>query len=521
MASASLSAQKYALISVSDKTGAIALAQGLAAHGYGILSSGGTYAMLKKAGIEAIEVAAYTGSPEMMDGRVKTLHPKIHGGILALRDDAAHVEAMQANHIAAIDVVAVNLYPFEQTVASGADEEAAIENIDIGGPSMIRSAAKNHAFVTVLTDFSDYDAFLQNLSANAGATDLAFRKNMALKAFRRTAAYDAAIARYLGAHDAEAFPPSLTLAGSRHGAALRYGENPHQAAAFYGTDAGVGIGGGEQLHGKQLSYNNIADADAALALASEFSEPAAAIIKHANPCGAAVAGSPLEAYRHALASDPVSAFGGIVALNRAVDSDLAEEISKLFYEVVVAPDFSAEALDVLGRKKNIRLLKAPLIAADKAGVQFKSVHGGFLAQQVDHAALRPEDCRVATKRAPSEAEWRDLLFAFTVAKHVRSNAIAIVKNGASVGVGAGQMSRVDATEIACRKAVRDGVNRAQGAALASDAFFPFADGPLIAAKAGITAIIQPGGSVRDEETVAAADANNIAMVFTGVRNFKH
>ncbi|MET0154861.1 MAG: bifunctional phosphoribosylaminoimidazolecarboxamide formyltransferase/IMP cyclohydrolase [Rickettsiales bacterium] len=513
--------KKYALLSVSDKTGIADLARGLISQGYALLSSGGTYALLIREGIEATEVSAYTGSPEMMDGRVKTLHPKIHGGLLALRDDAEHVAAMKANAIYPIDVVAVNLYPFEETVASGADEHAIIENIDIGGPSMMRSAAKNCAFVTVLTSPDDYAPFLRHLEANQGEADIAFRKKMALKTFRRTASYDAAIQRYLGRTDDALFPSSFTVTGTRLGEALRYGENPHQAAAFYVTEPGVGIGGGNQLHGKQLSYNNIADADAALALASEFSRPAVAIIKHANPCGAAEADNLEEAYANALRCDPVSAFGGVVALNRSIGARLAEEMAALFYEVIVAPDFTPEALEILSRKKNVRLLKTPLIDAARRGLHIKTVCGGFLAQECDRASVTRADCRVVTKRAPSDREWKDLLFAFTVAKHVRSNAIVLANDGATVGVGAGQMSRVDATEIACRKATLEGNNRAAGAVLASDAFFPFADGPLIAARAGVTAIIQPGGSVRDEETIEAADVNNITMVFTGTRSFKH
>lgn len=518
----------YALISVSDKTGIEEAASAVSGAGYNILSSGGTFKTLRAAGIAAEEVSDYTGFPEMMQGRVKTLHPKIHGGLLARRGDSAHMQAAAAHDIGMIDIVIVNLYPFEETAARTDDPAEIIENIDIGGPSMIRSAAKNHESVTVITDSADYPALAAMLKEH-GETNTAFRKKMAAKAFARTAAYDSAISEwareYAGGGEGPAgpFPERYLLQGSRKGEALRYGENPHQAAAFYVTDAGSGVGAGVQLHGKALSYNNIADADAALRLVSEFAAPAAAVIKHANPCGVAVGASAEEAYRKAYACDPVSAFGGIVAFNREADAAVAARLSECFYEVILAPSFTKEAREILQRKKNIRLLEVPhtgVCAAAAPAVH--SVIGGFLLQEADNAVIAKEGCNTVTKRAPDEEEWHDLLFAFTAVKHVRSNAILLAKNGASAGIGAGQMSRVDAAEIAVKKAIDDkGVNRAEGAVVASDAFFPFADGLELLAKAGVRAVIQPGGSKRDEEVIAAADAAGIAMVFTGMRAFKH
>jgi phosphoribosylaminoimidazolecarboxamide formyltransferase/IMP cyclohydrolase len=512
------SAAKYALLSVSDKTGVVELAKTLHGHGYGIVSSGGTFALLRKEGVPVQEASAYTGYPEMMDGRLKTLHPKIHGGLLAVRGDAGHEAAMREYGFYPFDVAVVNLYPFEQAVAVGADDDAVIEQIDIGGPSMIRSAAKNHASVTVIVEPGDYPALVAELDACGGRTTLAFRRRMAAKAFRRTAAYDAAIQARLSREDGDALlPERLILAAERSAGHLRYGENPHQRAAFYTTPPRAGIAGAEQLHGKQLSYNNIADADAALRLAAEFDSPAAVIVKHANPCGAATGKAPADAYRRALECDPTSAFGGIVALNRPVDEETASELSRLFFEAVIAPDFDAPALAKLAEKKNIRLLKATPSRDALPRLEIKTVSGGWLVQESDAGAALRANCRIVTKRAPTDAEWEDMLFAFAVAKHVRSNAIVLAKHGATVGVGAGQMSRVDAADLACRKAG----SRALGASLASDAFFPFADGLEHAARAGVTAAVQPGGSVRDAEVVAMADAYGMAMAFTGMRSFKH
>jgi phosphoribosylaminoimidazolecarboxamide formyltransferase/IMP cyclohydrolase len=519
-----------ALISVSDKTGLLDLARALAGLGVDLISTGGTSAMLRQAGLAVRDVSDVTGFPEMMDGRVKTLHPNVHGGLLALRDDDEHLLAMAAHGIEPIDLLIVNLYPFEQTVAAGADHATCIENIDIGGPAMIRAASKNHRFVTVVTDPMDYDCLLAQLKANDGATTMAFRQKLALTAYSRTAAYDTAVSTWLAGEIAEPAPRYRSFAG-KLAQTLRYGENPHQAAAFYvdGTRR-PGVATARQWQGKELSYNNINDTDAAFELVAEFAggAPACAIIKHANPCGVATAGSLTEAYLRAYHCDQTSAFGGIVALNQVLDAATAEEIVKIFTEVVIAPEATDEARAIFAAKKNLRLLTTGALPDAKAkGLAFKQVAGGFLVQDRDSGHVLPSDLKVVTKRAPSAEELRDLMFAWTVAKHVKSNAIVYVKDGATVGVGAGQMSRVDSTRIAARKAqdMAEALGLpaplTKGAVVASDAFFPFADGLITAAEAGATAIIQPGGSMRDDEVIAAADERGLAMVFTGQRHFRH
>ncbi len=519
-----------ALISVSDKTGLLDLARGLAAQGVELISTGGTATMLRTAGLKVRDVAEVTGFPEMMDGRVKTLHPNVHGGLLALRDDDEHLLAMAAHGIEPIDLLIVNLYPFEETVAKGADHATCIENIDIGGPAMIRAAAKNHRFVAVVTDPADYQPILDQMKAQDGATSLPFRQKLALAAYARTAAYDTAVSNWLGAELGERNPRHRAFAG-KLAQGLRYGENPHQAAAFY-TDGSKreGVATARQWQGKELSYNNINDTDAAFELVAEFAGagPACAIIKHANPCGVGQAATLREAYLRAYACDQTSAFGGIVALNQPLDAETAEEIVKIFTEVVIAPGASDEAKAIFAAKKNLRLLTTRGLPDPKApGLAFKQVAGGFLVQDRDNGAVTETELKVVTKRAPTAAEMADLLFAWTVAKHVKSNAIVYVKDGATVGVGAGQMSRVDSTRIAARKAgdMAEAAGLAQspaiGSVVASDAFFPFADGLETVADAGATAIIQPGGSMRDDEVIAAADARGLAMVFTGQRHFRH
>lgn len=518
-----------ALLSVSDKTGVVDLARSLAAHGVELVSTGGTATALRDAGLAVRDVAELTGFPEMMDGRVKTLHPAIHGALLGVRDDPAHAAAMEAHGIGAIDLVVVNLYPFAATVARGADRATVIENIDIGGPSMVRSAAKNHAFVTVLTDPADYAAVLAEVAA--GGTTLDTRKRLAAKAFAATAAYDAAIAGWFAfADQGETFPERQSVS-LRRASTLRYGENPHQAAALYVPDfpGARGIAQAEQVGGKELSYNNLNDADAALELVAEFRDgpPTVVIVKHANPCGVASADTLVDAYRAAFACDSVSAFGGIVAVNYPLDGAAAEAIAGVFTEVVVAPDADADARAVFARKKNLRLLlTGALPDAGRGGVMLKSIAGGVLFQSRD-AAVFGDDLRVVTKRAPTAQELADCRFAWTVAKHVKSNAIVYAKDGATAGVGAGQMNRLESARIAAWKA-RDAADKAGwaeprtiGSSVASDAFFPFADGLLAAAEAGATAVIQPGGSIRDDEVIAAADAAGLAMVFTGVRHFRH
>ena len=516
-----------ALISVSDKTGIVDFGRFLAGRGVEILSTGGTSAALGEAGVAVVEVAEHTGFPEIMDGRVKTLHPKVHGGILARRDAASHRAAMAKHGIAPIDLVAVNLYPFEQTVARGASFAECVETIDIGGPSMIRSAAKNHAFVTVVVDPGDYGAVMADMEANDGATSAALRRRLAEAAFARTAAYDAAIAGWMAENEGE-LPERLVVSAARR-EMLRYGENPHQGAAFYvGGAPRPGVATARQTQGKALSYNNLADADAAFELAAEFDRPAAAIIKHANPCGVAVADLPAEAYAKALACDELSAFGGVVALNRPLDGATAQAIAGLFAEVVIAPGADDDALAALEAKKNLRLLLTDAMPeAGGEGLILRSLSGGFLAQTRDSGRVTAADLEVVTKRAPTESELTDLVFAFTVCKHVKSNAIVYAKGGATVGIGAGQMSRVDSARIAAWKAAEaaraagEGESRAVGSVVASDAFFPFADGLVTAAEAGAAAVIQPGGSVRDDEVIAAADERGLAMVFTGLRHFRH
>ena len=519
---------RRALISVSDKSELDSLARHLAASGVEILSTGGTAAALGEAGIEVRDIAAYTGFPEMMDGRVKTLHPRVHGGILAQRDTPAHRAALEDHGIAAIDLVIVNLYPFEATVAAGAAREACVEQIDIGGPALIRAAAKNHAFVAVLVEAGDYGPLVDEMKANGGATTEAFRRRLAAKAYARTAAYDAAVAGWFADDLGERFPERIVLAAERR-EVLRYGENPHQAAAFYtGGAPRPGVATAAQVQGKPLSYNNLNDTDAALELVAEFAEaPAVAIIKHANPCGVAIGASLAEAHQKALACDPVSAFGGVVALNRTLDAATAAQIAAIFTEVIIAPDVEPEAREIVAAKENLRLMLSGALPDPAApGTSVRSLAGGYLVQGRDDGRAL-QDVTVVTKRAPTEPEFADLRFAFTVAKHVKSNAIVYAKDGATVGVGAGQMSRVDAARIAAAKA-RDAATaagretpRTAGSVVASDAFFPFADGLMAAAEAGASAVIQPGGSVRDDEVIAAADEAGLAMVFTGIRHFRH
>ncbi|MFM2043563.1 MAG: bifunctional phosphoribosylaminoimidazolecarboxamide formyltransferase/inosine monophosphate [Pseudomonadota bacterium] len=528
MSSPDLVPLRRALISVSDKAGLLDLGRALHGRGVQILSTGGSAKALTDAGIPVTEVGTHTGFPEMMDGRVKTLHPKIHGGILARRDLPGHMQAMTDHDIPGIDLVVVNLYPFEATVAKGADFETCIENIDIGGPSLIRGAAKNHDFVAIVTDPADYAELLAQLDGNDGQTRLDFRRHLAAKAYARTAAYDAAIGAWFAGQLGEAYPQRVTIAGELR-QTLRYGENPHQSAAFYVTgEARPGIATATQLQGKELSYNNLNDTDAAFELVAEFDRPAIAIIKHANPCGVAEGETIREAYARALACDPVSAFGGIIATNRPLDAATAEEIAKLFAEVVIAPDAEEEARKLLATKKNLRVLLTGAMPDPAApGLYHKSVSGGFLLQSRDAGRVSLEGLTVVTKRAPGPAELADLLFAFRVAKHVKSNAIVYAKDGATVGIGAGQMSRVDSCRIAAWKS-RDAAQAAglsepgtKGSVVASDAFFPFADGLIAAAEAGVTAVIQPGGSMRDAEVIAAADERGLAMVVTGMRHFRH
>ncbi|WP_428248847.1 bifunctional phosphoribosylaminoimidazolecarboxamide formyltransferase/IMP cyclohydrolase [Ferrovibrio sp.] len=520
---------RRALLSVSDKTRLVEFGRALSGHGIELLSTGGTYKALKDAGVAVTEVAEHTGFPEMMDGRVKTLHPTIHGGILALRDADEHVAAMQRHNIPPIDLVVVNLYPFAATVAKGADFPTCIENIDIGGPAMIRSAAKNHGFVAVVVDVADYAAVLDSLKTNDGATDLALRRRLAAKAYAHTGAYDSMIATWFARQNGEDFPPTLLLSAERK-QSLRYGENPHQQAAFYVSgDKRPGVATARQLQGKELSYNNLNDTDAAFELVSEFAaKPTIAIIKHANPCGVATADSLGAAWDAALRCDPVSAFGGIVAMNRTLDKATAEKIGAIFTEVIVAPDAEADAIELLAKKKNLRLLLTGAMADPVAPGWFvKSVAGGYLVQTRDAGRIEAADLKVVTKRAPTEQELADMLFAFRVGKHVKSNTIVYAKGGATVGIGAGQMSRVDSARIAFRKAqdsaaaagIADSLTK--GSVAASDAFFPFADGLEVLVEAGATAVIQPGGSIRDQEVIDAADKAGLAMVFTGMRHFRH
>ena len=522
---------RRALLSVSDKTGLVDLAQVLAARGVELLSTGGTARALTEAGLSVTDVSAVTGFPEIMDGRVKTLHPMIHGGLLAVRNDPEHVAAMEAHGIAGIDLAVINLYPFEEVVASGADPLTVIENIDIGGPAMVRASAKNHGHVAVITDPSDYAALSEELAAQDGATGLSFRRQLALAAFRRTASYDAAVAAFLGKACGDDGLGPLDAMGGRLAASMRYGENPHQKAALYLTgETRPGAATAEVLQGKALSYNNINDTDAAFELVSEFDpeRPAVAIIKHANPCGVATGATLSDAYRRAFDCDRTSAFGGIIACNRELDAETARAVLEIFTEVVIAPSVTAEARALFAAKPNLRLLVTGGLADPRApGMVVRPVAGGYLKQYRDNAVVDDMSLAVVTKRAPDAREMADLVFAFRVAKHVKSNAIVYARDGTTVGIGAGQMSRVDSSRIAARKA-EDAAEvlglaepMTRGSVVASDAFFPFADGLLAAAAAGATAVIQPGGSMRDADVIAAADAHGLAMVFTGVRHFRH
>lgn len=506
---------KRCLISVSDKTGVVELAKYLASQGVEIISTGGTFKLLANEKIPAKDISDFTGFPEMMDGRVKTLHPKVHGGLLAVLDNPEHMAAAKEHQIESIDLLIINLYPFVETVAKTNDEEEIIENIDIGGPAMVRSASKNFIYKTVITSAAQYKNLREEMEKNSGATSFEFRKNLAAQAFKNIADYDIAISNWFNKAD-------FALLGELK-QSLRYGENSHQKAALFAT-SNSGIVGAKQIQGKELSYNNLNDSDAAYALVLEFEKPACAIIKHANPCGTAIGGNLVEAYKRALSSDPKSAFGGIVALNGKIDEELAQELSKMFFEVIIAKEIDEKAAAVLAAKKNLRVLLADFKKA--AGSQIKSVSGGFLVQDLDQKNITKNDLKLVSKKSANEVEIEQLIFAMSVCKHVKSNAIVVVQNFQTVGLGAGQTSRVDACEIACKKASEffDGeknVDKAQGGFLASDAFFPFADNIEIAAKFGIKAIIAPGGSVRDEEVIAKADEKGIALYFIETRHFKH
>ena len=523
---------RRALISLSDKSGLAELAAGLARHNVEIISTGGTAAKLREIGAAVRDISDLTGFPEMMDGRVKTLHPKVHGGLLGVRDNPEHAAAMETHGIAPIDLVVVNLYPFLQTVMSGADRDTIIENIDIGGPSMVRSAAKNHAHVAIVTEPADYAELLVELDVNGGSTTLELRKRLAAKAFALTAEYDSIVSQWFAFADQGQRWPEKWVFASKLTQELRYGENPHQAAALYVPvgPAARGIAQASQVQGKELSYNNLNDANAALELAAEFREakPAIVIVKHANPCGVATRDSLVDAWREALACDSVSAFGGIVAANRPLDAATAEAIAEIFTEVVVAPDADDEAKAIFARKKNLRLLLTGELPDPARGSQRMAViTGGLLVQDGDNGRITRDDLKCVTRRQPTEQELADCLFAWTVTKHVKSNAIVYAKDGVTVGIGAGQMNRRDSARIAAAKA-REAAEtngwpepRTIGSAVASDAFFPFADGLLAAAEAGATAVIQPGGSIRDEEVIAAADEAGLAMLFTGMRHFRH
>jgi phosphoribosylaminoimidazolecarboxamide formyltransferase / IMP cyclohydrolase len=520
-----------ALLSVSDKAGLVEFARALHERGIELVSTGGTSKALAAAGLPVRDVSDLTGFPEMMDGRVKTLHPAVHGGLLAVRSNPEHQAAMLAHGIGPIDLLVVNLYPFEATMAAGRSYEECVENIDIGGPAMIRAAAKNHTDVGVVVDAADYHSVLADLDAHQGALTATLRRRLAQRAYARTAAYDAAISNWLAGEIGATTPPFRALGGVL-AEPMRYGENPHQAAGFYRTpEQRPGVATARQVQGKQLSYNNINDTDAAYECVAEFApdrSKAVVIVKHANPCGAAEGATLVEAYEKALRCDPVSAFGGIVALNRPLDAEAARRIVEIFTEVIIAPDASEEAVAIVGAKKNLRLLLAGgLPDPRQPGLTLRTVAGGFLAQARDNALVDDMALRVVTRRAPTERELSDLLFAFRVAKHVKSNAIVYAKDGATVGIGAGQMSRVDSSRIAAWKAAEAakaaglGETLAKGSVVASDAFFPFADGLLAAAEAGATAVIQPGGSVRDDEVIKAADDAGLAMVLTGHRHFRH
>ncbi|MEH3091532.1 MAG: bifunctional phosphoribosylaminoimidazolecarboxamide formyltransferase/IMP cyclohydrolase [Agrobacterium cavarae] len=522
---------RTALLSVSDKTDIVELAGALVKLGVKLLSTGGTSKAIADAGLPVTDVSDITKFPEIMDGRVKTLHPNVHGGLLAIRDDAEHQEAMRAHGIEAIDLSVINLYPFEEVRAKGGDYPTTVENIDIGGPAMIRASAKNHAYVTVVTDPTDYPELLETLQADDGQTSYALRQRFAAKAYARTAAYDAVISNWF----AEALSietPHYRAIGGTLKEKMRYGENPHQSAGFYLTgEKRPGVATATLLQGKQLSYNNINDTDAAYELVAEFlpeNTPAVAIIKHANPCGVATGSTLLEAYKRALASDPVSAFGGVIALNQTLDAETAEEIIQLFTEVIIAPDVTEEAKAIVARKPNLRLLSAGGLPDPRAaGITAKTVSGGLLVQSRDNGMVEDLDLKVVTKRAPTAQELEDMKFAFKIAKHVKSNAVIYAKDGQTAGIGAGQMSRVDSARIAAQKA-EDAAKAmglveplTKGSAVASEAFYPFADGLLAAIAAGATAVIQPGGSMRDQEVIDAADAHNVTMVFTGMRHFRH
>ena len=540
---------RRALISVSDKTGVVDLAKGLIDLGVEIVSTGGTARALADAGLAVRAIEDFTGFPEMMDGRVKTLHPRLYAGLLAVRSDESHLQAAAEHSIEPVDLVCVNLYPFEQTVARGdASDAEIVENIDIGGPTMIRAAAKNHAYAAVLVDPADYAPVLAELRESDGHLSMAVRERLAGKAYACTARYDAAISTWFAQREDEDFPTQRAYAYEKK-ADLRYGENPHQRAAYY-AEAGAPthlLAGVTQLHGKELSFNNLLDLSSARELVEDFSEPACAIVKHNNPCGCALGRTAQNAYERAFASDPVSAYGGVIALNRPIDAACARALSQQFIEVLLAPGFEPEALEVLTQKKNVRLLELPDWPEPAGGLEAKPVIGGLLVQDRDEVSETAEQMTVMSAKQPTEAEWDDMRFAWQVCRHVRSNAIVIARDGATIGIGAGQMSRVDAVRIAIEKAQagegeagsgaesgagsgaesvaasapRAGHDRLHGASLASDAFFPFADGPQLAIDAGVTAIIQPGGSVRDEEVVAAVDAGSVAMVGTGVRHFRH
>jgi len=520
-----------ALLSVSDKSGLIEFARALAGHGIDLVSTGGTAKAIAAAGLKVTDVSELTGFPEMMDGRVKTLHPKVHGGLLAIRDNAEHAQSMQDHGIAPIDLLVVNLYPFEATVDKGADFEECIENIDIGGPAMIRAAAKNHDDVAVVVEPQDYQAVLDELAANAGSTTLTLRRRLAAKAYARTAAYDAAISNWF-ARELKTDAPDFRAIGGRLIQPLRYGENPHQTAAFYKTpDRRPGVTTARQLQGRELSYNNINDTDAAYECIGEFDAArtaACVIVKHANPCGVAEGPDLVTAYRRAFACDTQAPYGGIIAVNRTLDADAARAITEILTEVIIAPDATEEAIAIIAKRKNLRLLLAGGLPDPRSiGLTAKTVAGGLLVQSRDNAVVDDMTLKVMTKREPTDAELRDLKFAFRVAKHVKSNTIVYARDLATVGIGAGQMSRIDSARIAARKAqdaadeLKLAAPMTRGSVVASDAFFPFADGLLVTIEAGATAVIQPGGSIRDDEVIKAADDHGIAMVFTGIRHFRH
>lgn len=513
---------QYALLSVSDKAGIEDFARELVGLGFSLLSTGGTAKLLRAVNIPVRDVADYTGFPEMMDGRVKTLNPKVHGGILARRDNEGDLASMAEHGIERIDLVCVNLYPFREAVAKeDCTIEDAIENIDIGGPCMVRASAKNHQFVTIVVDPNDYSMVIESLKNDT--LDINKRRGLAVKAYAHTAAYDGAIANHFSALNTDGtkrqFPDIFTRQFIKTADELRYGENPHQAGAFYADveDPVTSLADCDVLQGKALSYNNISDADAAFGCVRDFSENAAVIVKHANPCGVAISGSQAEVYERARAADATSAFGGIAAFNQPLEAETATLISQTFMEVVIAPGFSDEALKILSSKPNLRVLRAPSVAPVAGGLEFKRVSGGLLVQERDDHILTREMCKVVTKRQPTEEEWQDMLFAWSVAKHVKSNAIVFAKGGTTLGVGAGQMNRVNSTRIA----VLHGGEAIKGSAVASDAFFPFRDGVDALADAGATAVIQPGGSIRDEEVVAAADEHGLTMIYTGIRHFRH